>query len=112
MDFDGCSHAIAELLPSAHPCLSQCCTKDKHDFVSKIFLASGISVTRPALPACLQPTHTEEPKTDLLHAQQEAKLVYGQVIAEVLRKTGDQSKLLRSAACAARGSHGAPHAAF
>ncbi|WIA41915.1 hypothetical protein OEZ86_009230 [Tetradesmus obliquus] len=69
----------------------KCCSKDKHDFVSKIFLASGISVTRPALPACLQPTHTEEPKTDLLHAQQEAKLVYGQVIAEVLRKTGLQA---------------------
>lgn len=51
-------------------------------------MASGISMTRTALPACLQPTHTEEPKTDLVNAQQEAKLVYGQVITEVLRKTG------------------------
>lgn len=66
----------------------KCCTKEKHDFVSKIFLASGISVTRTALPACLQPTHIEEPKTDLKHAQEEAKMVYGQVITEVLRKTG------------------------
>ncbi len=70
----------------------QCCTKEKHDFVSKIFMASGISITRTALPSCLQPTHTEEPKTDLTNAQHEAKLVYGQVIEEVLRKTGD-SKL-------------------
>jgi hypothetical protein len=87
----GYLHAVAEVIASARLCLSQCCTKDKHEFVSKIFLASGISVTRPALPACLQPAHTEEPKTDLLHAQQEAKMVYGQVIAEVFRKTGEYS---------------------
>jgi hypothetical protein len=29
-----------------------------------------------------------EPKTDLINAQAEAKMVYGQVITEVLRKTG------------------------
>eukprot|EP00882_Tetradesmus_deserticola_P033728 GHRQ01038552.1.p1 GENE.GHRQ01038552.1~~GHRQ01038552.1.p1 ORF type:complete len:181 (+),score=14.29 GHRQ01038552.1:767-1309(+) len=82
----------------------KCCTKDKHDFVSKIFLASGISVTRPALPACLQPTHTEEPKTDLLNAQHEAKQVYGQVIAEVLRKTGISQSFcsVASVACTSR----------
>jgi hypothetical protein len=99
-------HAVDELITSARLFLSQCCTKDKHEFVSKIFLASGISVTRPALPACLQPTHTEEPKTDLLHAQQEAKMVYGQVIAEVLRKTGDQSMASSGITRAQRALHG------
>ncbi|WIA33064.1 hypothetical protein OEZ86_006220 [Tetradesmus obliquus] len=63
-------------------------TPEKVDFVSKIFLASGISTTRTAIPACLQPTQTQEPKTDLHSAQAEAKMVYGQVISEVLRKTG------------------------
>jgi hypothetical protein len=66
----------------------QCCTKAKHDFVSKIFLASGISTTQTAVPACIQPVHCDEPKMDLNNAQAEAKLVYGQVISEVLRKTG------------------------
>jgi hypothetical protein len=66
----------------------QCCTKAKHDFVSKIFLASGISTTQTAVPACIQPVHTDEPKMDLNNAQAECKLVYGQVISEVLRKTG------------------------
>jgi len=57
--------------------------------VSKIFLAAGISTTRTALPACLQPCYTEEPKTDLNNAQAEAKMVFGQVISEVLNKTGE-----------------------
>jgi hypothetical protein len=56
--------------------------------VSKIFLASGISTTQTAVPACIQPVHCDEPKMDLNNAQAEAKLVYGQVISEVLRKTG------------------------
>ncbi|WIA35445.1 hypothetical protein OEZ86_003885 [Tetradesmus obliquus] len=66
----------------------KCCTKAKHDFVSKIFLASGISTTQTAVPACIQPVHCDEPKMDLHNAQAECKLVYGQVISEVLRKTG------------------------
>ena len=66
----------------------QCCTPEKHAFVSKIFLASGISSTQTAIPACIQPTLTDEPKTDLNHAEEEAKMVYGQVISEVLAKTG------------------------
>jgi 3-ketoacyl-CoA synthase len=66
----------------------QCAQQEKVDFVSKIFLASGISTTRTAIPACVQPTLTEEPKTDLNNAQAECKMVYGQVISEVLRKTG------------------------
>jgi hypothetical protein len=73
---------------AACPGLLQCCTKAKHDFVSKIFLASGISTTQTAVPACIQPVHCDEPKMDLNNAQAEAKLVYGQVISEVLRKTG------------------------
>lgn len=68
--------------------LQQCCTKEKHDFVCKIFLASGISTTRTALPKCLLPEYSAEPKTDLLNAQEEARMIYGQVISEVLRKTG------------------------
>lgn len=68
----------------------QCCTKEKHEFVSKIFKASGISHTNAALPACLQPTLTDEPKTDMLSAQKEAKMVIGQVVEEVLSKTGEQ----------------------
>ena len=56
--------------------------------MSKIFRASGISYTNPALPACLQPTLTDEPKTDMLSAQKEAKMVIGQVVEEVLKKTG------------------------
>lgn len=56
--------------------------------MSKIFLASGISTTRTIIPTCLNPIYSDEPKTDYNHAKQEAKLVYGQVIEEVLRKTG------------------------
>lgn len=66
----------------------QACTEEKHAFVSKIFKASGISYTNAALPACLQPTMTTEPKTDLHSAQQEAKMVLGQVVGDVLNKTG------------------------
>eukprot|EP00775_Hariotina_reticulata_P014382 gene14382-14484_t len=65
----------------------KCCTKEKHDFVSKIFYKSGVSTTMTALPACIQPVYTNEPKTDLNNAQSETKLVYGQVITEVLKKT-------------------------
>jgi hypothetical protein len=79
---------LLRLLLSCWHHLLQCCTKAKHDFVSKIFLASGISTTMTAVPACIQPVHTDEPKMDLNNAQAECKLVYGQVISEVLRKTG------------------------
>uniref|UniRef100_A0A383W0W2 3-ketoacyl-CoA synthase n=1 Tax=Tetradesmus obliquus TaxID=3088 RepID=A0A383W0W2_TETOB len=41
-----------------------------------------------AIPACILPVYSSEPKTDLNNAQAEAKMVYGQVINEVLRKTG------------------------
>jgi 3-ketoacyl-CoA synthase len=64
--------------------------KEKHEFISKLFLSSGISTTRTAVPACIQPTFTDEPKTDLVNAQAESKMVYSQVISEVLRKTGLQ----------------------
>lgn len=66
----------------------KCCTEEKHSFVSKIFLASGISTTRTIIPICLNPIYADEPRTDYNHAKQEAKMVYGQVIEEVLRKTG------------------------
>jgi hypothetical protein len=66
----------------------QCCTPEKHSFVGKIFLASGISMTRTIIPTCLNPIYSEEPKTDYNSAKEEAKMVYGQVIEEVLRKTG------------------------
>jgi hypothetical protein len=81
--------------------LLQACTKEKHDFVSKIFKASGISYTNAALPACLQPTMTDEPKTDMLSAQVEAKMVLGQVVADVLHKTGAMLVLLPSCYVAA-----------
>jgi hypothetical protein len=57
--------------------------------VSKIFRASGISLTRTAVPACLQPTMTDEPKTDMLNAQKEAKMVIGQIVTDVLDKTSE-----------------------
>lgn len=83
----GLTTCMAWLLPAA--CLPvQACTEEKHAFVSKIFKASGISYTNAALPACLQPTMTPEPKTDLHSAQQEAKMVLGQVVGDVLNKTG------------------------
>lgn len=63
-------------------------TREKLDFVSKIFTKSGISFTRTAIPACIQPTLSDEPKQDLFAAQAECKLVYGQVITNVLEKTG------------------------
>jgi hypothetical protein len=72
--------------------LLQCCTKEKHDFVSKIFYKSGISTTMTALPASIQPVYTTEPKTDANNAQNEARMVYGQVITEVLKKTGEQCR--------------------
>jgi hypothetical protein len=68
--------------------LTQACTQEKHEFVSRIFRASGISMTRSAVPTCLQPTLVDEPKNDMTHAAKEARLVYGQVVEEVLRKTG------------------------
>lgn len=76
----------------------QVCTKDKHAFVTKIFSASGISYTGTAIPACLQPTLTDAPKTDLNNAQQECKLVYGQVITDVLQKTGEYLRCIASEA--------------
>lgn len=84
----GLNTCMAWLLPAA--CLPvQACTEEKHAFVSKIFKASGISYTNAALPACLQPTMTAEPKTDLHSAQQEAKLVLGQIVGDVLNNTGE-----------------------
>jgi hypothetical protein len=56
--------------------------------VKKIFLKSGISTTSTYLPACIQPTHTDDPKTDLDNAQKEARMVFTQVVDTVLRKTG------------------------
>lgn len=60
--------------------------------MTKIFLASGISTTRTIIPTCLNPIYSDEPKTDYNNAAQEARLVYGQVVEEVLRKTGENSK--------------------
>jgi hypothetical protein len=57
--------------------------------VKKIFLKSGISTTATYLPACIQPTHTDDPKTDLDNAQKEARMVFTQVVDTVLRKTGE-----------------------
>jgi hypothetical protein len=59
------------------------------DFVAKIFNKSGIDPNMTAIPACILPVYSAEPKTDLNSAQAEAKMVYGQVITEVLHKTGE-----------------------
>jgi hypothetical protein len=67
----------------------QFCTQEKMDFVSKIFNKSGIDPNMTAIPACILPVYCDEPKTDLNSAQAEAKMVYGQVITEVLRKAGE-----------------------
>lgn len=45
-------------------------------------------MTRTIIPTCLNPIYSEEPKTDYNSAKQEAQMVYGQVIEEVMRKTG------------------------
>eukprot|EP00878_Enallax_costatus_P041492 GHUV01048285.1.p1 GENE.GHUV01048285.1~~GHUV01048285.1.p1 ORF type:complete len:121 (+),score=22.42 GHUV01048285.1:194-556(+) len=68
-------------------------TKEKHEFVSKIFLKSGISLTRTAVPAAIQPTLCDQPTQDLNVAQAECKMVYGQVITNVLEKTGNHMSL-------------------
>lgn len=68
--------------------VAQAVTKEKHEFVSKIFQKSGISLTRTAVPATIQPTLCDQPSTDLNASQAECKLVYGQVISNVLKKTG------------------------
>lgn len=76
------------LLGAVVACLPvQMYTPEKSAFVNKIS-ASGISYTNPALPACLQPTLTAEPKTDMNSAQQEANMVLGKVVNDVLNKTG------------------------
>jgi hypothetical protein len=67
----------------------QFCTQEKMDFVAKIFNKSGISSNMTAIPASILPVYSKEPKTDLNSAQAEAKMVYGQVINEVLCKTGE-----------------------
>jgi 3-ketoacyl-CoA synthase len=73
----------------AHPrTRTQACTPEKHHFVGKIFLASGISHTRTALPRCLLPVHVDEFKTDYKSARVEAEQVLYQVIENVLEKTG------------------------
>lgn len=69
----------------------QAVTKEKHEFVSKIFIKSGISMTRTAVPAAVQPTLSDEPRQDLNAAQDECKMVYGQVITNVLKKTGEHA---------------------
>jgi predicted naringenin-chalcone synthase len=68
--------------------VAQACTPEKHEFVGKIFHASGISQTRTCLPKCLLPIYVDAPKTDYNHAKEEARLVYGQVVEELLKKTG------------------------
>jgi len=66
----------------------KCVNQEQRDFVWKIWSKSGINDRATFLPKNLQPQYTDEPKTDLYSAAAEARLVYGQVIEEVLRKTG------------------------
>ncbi|KAF6251589.1 FAE1/Type III polyketide synthase-like protein-domain-containing protein [Scenedesmus sp. NREL 46B-D3] len=61
--------------PRAAGQLAPCAQQEKADFVSKIFLASGISTTRTANPACLQPTLTAEPKPGLNNAKAECRII-------------------------------------
>jgi 3-ketoacyl-CoA synthase len=66
----------------------QCCTPEKHEFVSKVFLKAGINTKRTYLPAWLNPIYAETPLTDLDAAAEEAKMVLTGVVSDLLDKTG------------------------
>ncbi|KAI8476033.1 MAG: FAE1/Type III polyketide synthase-like protein-domain-containing protein [Monoraphidium minutum] len=62
-------------------------SREKIEFVDRIYRVSGIA-DRACLPPWLQPHAGSEPNTDSAHAGREARMVQGQCVAEVLRKTG------------------------
>jgi hypothetical protein len=61
---------------------------DKIEFCDRIYQASGIGDNCAALPPWLQPDKSDRPMTDIAHCNKEARMVQGQCVAEVLRKTG------------------------
>jgi hypothetical protein len=62
-------------------------TPEKIAFCDRIYRASGIA-DRACLPPWLQPVPGSRPMTDLVHSNREARMVQGQCVAELLRKTG------------------------
>jgi hypothetical protein len=68
-------------------------SQEKIEFCDRILRGSGIADNRAALPAWLQPDKSDEPKTDTAHSGREARMVQGQCVAELLRKTGARKGL-------------------
>lgn len=66
-------------------------TKDEnYDFITKVFLKSGISHNGSYLPAWINPVLSKEPRYDLPMALKEAEMTMGGAVQELLDKTGEQ----------------------
>jgi len=64
------------------------CKDENYEFISKVFLRSGISPCGTYLPAWINPVHTSKPKYDMDIAKKEAEMTMCGAVAELLERTG------------------------
>lgn len=57
-------------------------------FQVKVVEKSGLDMCGTYLPPAIHPSLTKEPKTDMITAMEEAEMVMGGAVSEVLEKTG------------------------
>lgn len=58
------------------------------DFMYKVFVKSGIGAERTYLPRWIHPKHSKTPVANMSTAMEEAEMVMGGAVADVLAKTG------------------------
>lgn len=74
-----------------HTHTPQECNDENYDFITKVFLKSGIGHHASYLPAWINPILSKEPKYDMNMAMREAEMTMGCAMQEVLEKTGELS---------------------
>jgi hypothetical protein len=70
-------------------------------FMFKVVQQSGLSQTGTYLPAGINPMLTTAPKDDINACMEEAEMVMGGAVKELLERTGEQRSNIRSACCVA-----------
>jgi hypothetical protein len=62
--------------------------QENYDFITKVFLKSGISHHGSYLPAWINPVLSKEPRYDTPMCLKEAEMTMGGCLQELLDKTG------------------------
>ncbi len=73
-------------------------TKEKEEFLTKVFFKSGIDRDGSYLPPWLNPSQAKQPLYDMDTAAKEARMVMFGAVSDVLEKTGKLEQSMQHAA--------------